>query len=62
MNGGKGLLARIAIGVSSHFSVLRVRKIFGKELQKTRSDSLDRVFLATKRGRLDEPPYASLRQ
>ena len=62
MNGGKGLLGRVAVSFSHHFGFPKARKTLGKEVEKARSDSLDRAFLATRPRRFRGPPYASLRQ
>ncbi len=62
MNGAKDLLGRVAASLSHHFGFLTARKRLYKEAEKTRSDSLDRAFLATRPRRFREPPYASLRQ
>ncbi len=62
MNGDKGLLGRVAASLSHHFGFPKARKRLGKEAEKTRSDSLDRAFLATRPRRFRGPPYASLRQ
>ena len=59
MNGVTRLLTQMATDLSNPFSFLKVGKAFEKEVGKTRSDTLDRAFLATKQGRLDQPPYAS---
>ncbi len=58
----KRLLAQMAAYLSDPFSFLKGGKTFEQEVGKTRSDSLDRAFLATKQGRLNQPPYASLCQ
>ncbi len=62
MSGGKGLLGRVTVSFSHHFGFPKVRKSLGREVEKTRSDSLDRAFLATRPRRFLGPPYASLRQ
>ena len=62
MNGAKGLLGRAAVSLFHHFGFLTARNKLGKEVEKTRSDSLDRAFLATRPRRFRGPPYASLRQ
>ena len=62
MNEGKGLLGRVAVSLSHHFGFSTARKRLDKEAEKTRSDSLDRAFLATRPRRFRGPPYASLRQ
>jgi hypothetical protein len=62
MNEIKRLLTQMATDLSKPFDFLKVGKTFEIEVEKTRSGTLDRAFLATKQGRLDQPPYASLRQ
>ncbi len=62
MNGGKGLLGQIRLSFSNRLGRFKARERLGKEIENTRSDSLDRAFLATKPRRYREPPYASLRQ
>ncbi len=58
----KDVFARIAMRFSDFFSLIKIQKSLEKEIEKTRTESQDRAFLATKQGRLNEPPYASLRQ
>ncbi len=58
----KRLLTQIAKDFSKPFNFLKVGKTFERELETVRSGTLDRAFLATKQGRLNQPPYASLRQ
>ena len=62
MNRAKDLLDRVAVSLSHHFGFPKARKRLYKEAEKTRSDSLDRAFLATRPRRFRGPPYASLRQ
>ena len=62
MNAGRRFLARAAFDLADHFAIMRLWQRFHSELREVRSDSLDRAFLATKQGRLNEPPYVSLRQ
>ncbi len=62
MNAGKSFLARAAFDLADQFALMRLWKRLHSELKEARSDSLDRAFLATKQGRLNEPPYVSLRQ
>ncbi len=62
MNGGKGLLGRMAVSFSHRFGFPKAWNRLGPEAEKTRSDSLDRAFLATRPRRFRGPPYASLRQ
>ncbi len=62
MNEGKGLLGRVAVSLFHRFGFPKAQERLYEEVEKTRSDSLDRAFLATRPRRFREPPYASLRQ
>jgi hypothetical protein len=62
MLGGKGLLGRVAAGLSRYFGFPKARKRLGPAVEETQPDSLDQSFLATRSRRFREPPYASLRQ
>lgn len=62
MNAGKRFLARIASGLADGYALVALWKRLHRELKGTRSDYLDRAFLATKQGRMNMPPYVSLRQ
>ena len=62
MNWWKNALARIAMHYSESFRFVKAHKLLEREIEETRTDSEDRAYLATKRGQLDQPPYASLRQ
>ena len=58
----KDVFSRIAMHLSDYFNLIRVQKSLKSEIEKTRIDAQDRAFLATKQGRINEPPYASLHQ
>ena len=62
MNGLKDFLFRIAARVSDYITLITLRRSLQREMERTRAESQDRAFLATKQGRLNAPPYASLRQ
>ena len=62
MNAGKSILARAAFDLVDNFAITKLWQRIHNEFMEVRSDSLDRAFLATKQGRLNEPPYVSLRQ
>ena len=62
MNVGKRFLVRVASDLTTGFAPVTLWRRIRLELKGTRSDALDRAYLATNRGHLDMPPYASLRQ
>ncbi len=67
MNVGKRVLVRVASDLADgtatdRFALVTLWRRLRLELKGTRSDALDRAYLATNRGRLNMPPYASLRQ
>lgn len=54
-----GVFARTARRLSRRFDSMRLRRSLARSIQRTRAESQDRAFLATKPGGLYERPTGS---